>query len=176
MSADRPVHIAFLRAVNVGGTGKLPMAELRDMCEALGFDDVRTYIQSGNVVLRSEADASLVRSLLEDALRERFGKRVAVHVRSPDQLASILDRTPFTSAAPNRVLVSLLDGPAPDGVDGTLGAAGEEVHASGHEVFVHYPEGQGRSKLRLRLGDDATARNLNTVRKVLDLGRAAAAS
>jgi uncharacterized protein (DUF1697 family) len=169
---SRHVHLAFLRAVNVGGTGKLPMAELRTLCEALGFDDVRTYIQSGNVMLRSDMDSAEVRDRMEEALEARFGKRVAVHVRTPDQMADILDRVPFDGAAPNRILIYLLNGAAPEGVDGLEGPDGEEVKASGHEVFVHYAQGQGRSKLRLRLGDDATARNVNTMRKMLELGRA----
>ncbi|KPJ75559.1 MAG: hypothetical protein AMS19_13825 [Gemmatimonas sp. SG8_23] len=167
------VHLAFLRAVNVGGTGKLPMAELRALCEGLGFDGVRTHIQSGNVVLKSDEGSAQVRAGLEEALERRLGKPVAVHVRTPDELADILDRNPFEGALPNRVLVYLLDGPVPEGVDGLTGPAGEEVHASAREVFVHYPEGQGRSKLRLPLGRDATARNLNTMRKMLELGRAA---
>ncbi len=167
------MYLAFLRAVNVGGTGKLPMAELRELCERIGFTDVRTYIQSGNVVLRSDADPRDVRAKLESALEEHAGKLVAVHIRSPDQLADILARNPFPEAAPNRVLVSLLDDPAPPEVDGVEGPTGEEVRASGHEVFVHYAQGQARSKLRLPLDPSATARNLNTMRRMLELGRTA---
>lgn len=166
------VYLAFLRAVNVGGTGKLPMAELRSLCEGLGFGDVRTYIQSGNVVLTSDAPATDVRAELEKALEEHVGKPVAVHIRTPAELDDVIGRNPFTDAAPNRVLVSLLSRPAAPDVDGLAGPTGEQVAASGHEVFVHYPEGQARSKLRLPLEADATARNLNTMRKMLELGRA----
>ena len=85
------VYVALPRAVNVAGTGMLPMKELRELCEAAGFDRVATYIQSGNVVFSSRRGAAAVQRLLEEALAAKMGKPVGVHLRTPDELASIPD-------------------------------------------------------------------------------------
>lgn len=165
-----PVFVALLRAVNVGGTGKLVMSELRDLCSGLGFDDVRTYIQSGNVVLRSDLDVGGVEKLLEDALERRMGKPVGVLVRTPGELASVLERNPYPDAPPNRVLVTFLaEEPVPGLLDRVETPGGEEVTVSGREIYVHFPDGQGRSRLKLPVSRVGTARNLNTVRRLRDM-------
>src|SRR3954447_20855956 len=98
--------VALLRAINVGGR-KVPMAELRTLCEELGLTDVRTYIASGNVVLRSPLrSAGKVRALLEPALEERFGFPVVVVVRTPEQLRAVVDVLPFDD--PDHTHVSFL--------------------------------------------------------------------
>src|SRR5688500_17552408 len=98
-------YICLLRAVNVGGTGKLPMTDLRALCEASGFRDVRTYIASGNVVLRSPASAGQVQCTLAEALADHAGKPVGVLVRTPAEMSSVLAGNPFPHAAPNRTMV-----------------------------------------------------------------------
>ena len=166
------VFVVFLRAVNVGGTGRLPMSDLRDLCRDCGFTNVTTYIQSGNVVLSSGLNRSQVRRKLESALRARMGKPVGVFIRTPAELAALIERNPFTQAAPNRLLVMFLDRAPQRGVLSDLAPPGrEEVRLSGREVFVHFPDGMGQSKLKLPFAKDATGRNLNTVRKLLALSR-----
>ncbi len=168
-----PAYVALLRAVNVGGTGKLPMAELRRLCVDAGFEGVRTYIASGNVVFRAALPVDLVRRLLEDILEPVMGKRIAVHVRTPAELAAIVAENPFSDAAGNRLLVMFLDQALPPDALASVVIPGRVAfEARGCEVYVHYPDGMGRSKQKLPLGATATGRNLNTVRKLLDMGRA----
>ena len=89
------MFVALLRAVNVGGTGKLPMSELKAMCEAAGFDEVRTYIASGNVVFRSDRTEADVKHTLETALQAYAGKPVGVLVRTAAEMAQVLAGNPF---------------------------------------------------------------------------------
>jgi uncharacterized protein (DUF1697 family) len=171
------VFVALLRAVNVGGTGKLPMSELRTLCEEAGFANVTTYIQSGNVVFTSTLTAGKVRQTLEAALRKKMGKSVGVLLRTPGELEAIVDRNPFEKAAPNQVLVLFLDRAAPKRALAEIEIPGrEKLEASGREVFIHFPDGMGRSKLKTPFAKTATGRNLNTVRKLAELSRAAASN
>ena len=164
------VYVALLRAVNVGGTGKLPMAELKSMCAALGFKNVRTYIASGNVVFESGAAEARVKSLLEARLNKYAGKSVGVVVRKPAELAAVLKANPFPRAAPNRTLVTFLDAPPPkDALTQAAGRTNEEMRLGIREIFVHYPEGAGTSKLRIPAAKAGTARNINTVGALVKL-------
>jgi uncharacterized protein (DUF1697 family) len=162
----------LLRAINVGGTGKLPMSELRELCMETGFEDVATYIQSGNVVFSSKKGKPEVQRLLEKALAAKMGKPYGVLVRTPAELAAILDRNPFPDAPGNRVLVLFLDRPQPaEALAGLKIPGREQVHLAGSEVFIHFPDGMGRSKLKLPFASTATGRNVNTVAKLLELSR-----
>jgi len=170
-----PIHVALLRAINVTGSGVLKMAELRRICAAAGFERVSTCIQSGNVVFASRLGKERIRMTLGAALAEAVGKPVGVHLRSAAELAALLRRNPFPAAPPERVLVHFLERAEPRGAFADLPTpGGEEIRPSGREVFVHYPAGIGRSRLRLPCAAHATARNLNTVRKLLEMARAAA--
>ena len=164
--------IALLRAVNVGGTGKLPMAELRAMCEAIGFADVRTYIASGNVVLRSAHGEQQVKALLEDGLARHAGKPVGVLVRTPEEMAAVLAANPFPEAAPTRNLVIFLDAAPPSD---TLAAVShrndEEIALGKREIHVHYGAGMADSKLRIPAAKNGTARNMNTVARLVAMAR-----
>ncbi|MBW9064138.1 DUF1697 domain-containing protein [Rhizobium herbae] len=165
-----PVHIALLRAINVGGTGKLAMADLKAVCEKAGFSDVKTYIQSGNVLFRSDLAAANAAKVLDMALAEMMGKAPGVMVRSRSQLEKIAKNNPFPDAKPNYLMVNFLPEKAPaDALDNLVAPDGEEVHVAGHEIYVHYPNGSGRSKLKLPALMPATSRNLNTVRKLAEL-------
>jgi uncharacterized protein (DUF1697 family) len=165
-----PTHIALLRAVNVGGTGKLPMAELRALAEQLEFDNPRTYIASGNLVFESALTANKVRAKLEAALAAHLGKSIGVVVRSAAELRALLEANPFPDAPPNRVLVSLLNDPLPaDWESGVRHKKGELIVAAKRELYVHYVDGQGTSKLRIPAAEAGTARNLNTLRALLEL-------
>jgi len=166
--------IALLRAVNVGGTGKLPMADLKTMCEAEGFLDVRTYIASGNVILRSALDASSVKATLEARLKVYAGKPVGIAVRTHAEMASIVSENPFRQAPGNRVTAIFLDHPVTLSVlDGVTGRAEQEhIELGRREIFVHYGNGLATTKLRIPAAKNATARNMNTVAKLAELSAA----
>src|SRR4051812_9870952 len=101
--------IALLRAVNVGGTGKLPMSELKAICEGLGFGAARTYIASGNVVFTSRKSESAIKSALQQRLAAYAGKPVGVMIRSAADMARVATDNPFPKAAPNRTVAIFLD-------------------------------------------------------------------
>jgi uncharacterized protein (DUF1697 family) len=156
--------IALLRAVNVGGTGKLPMSELKAMCEALGFGAVRTYIASGNVVFTSRKSESAIKTALEKRLKAYAGKSVGVAVRSAAEMAQVLADNPFPKAKPNRTVAIFLDGKPPkDTLSGVRGQKAEEIKLGRREIYVHYGDGMGQSKLVIPAAKTGTARNLNTV-------------
>jgi len=165
-----PTYIALLRAVNVGGTGKLPMGDLKAMCRDAGFKDVRTYIASGNVVFRSALSAAKVKATLEACLAAYAGKPVGVAVRSADELAAILKANPFPKAAPNRTVAIFLDAPPPkDALRHAAGQQREEMKLGKREIFVYYPDGMGTSKLKIPAAKAGTARNMNTIAKLVAL-------
>ena len=164
------VYIALLRAVNVGGTGSLPMAELKAICEELGFTDVKTYIQSGNVLFRSDEAEKAIEEQLDEALGKKMRKRPGVLVRSRKELDGIVAHAPFLDAKPNFLLVYFLPEAAPkDALEKMVAPDGEEAKLAGREIYVHYPIGSGRSKLKLPALKAGTSRNLNTVRKLAGL-------
>jgi uncharacterized protein (DUF1697 family) len=162
-----PTHIALLRAVNVGGTGKLPMSDLKAMCEDLGFGAVRTYIASGNVVFESDLSEAAIKAALEVRLESYAGKPVGVLVRTAAEMAAVLAGNPLFDKAPNYTVAIFLDAPPPpDTLAGVTGLKGEEIRLGRREIYVHYPTGQGRSKLKIRAAVSGTARNMNTVVKL----------
>lgn len=168
-------YVALLRAINVGGTGKLPMAELRALCEGCGFKDVSTYIQSGNVVFRSKLAESGVKRTLEQALARKMGKPFGALIRTGAELEAVLAGNPFPKAAPARVLVLFLDAPPPaDCLDKVVIPGSEELALRGRELFMFFPDGMGQSKLKVPLQKVGTARNLNTVTQLVSLARALA--
>lgn len=163
-------YVALLRAVNVGGTGKLPMVDLRTMCSALGWQQVRTYIASGNVVFQSEAGALDCKQALEEVLHQYAGKPVGVMLRTAAEMAQALDDNPFAEAAGNRVLAVFLDAaPAADLNDGVRGQNGERIAAGIREIYVHYGEGMANSKLKIAAAKSGTARNMNTLAKLVEM-------
>lgn len=165
-------YICLLRAVNVGGTGKLLMAELRTLCEAVGFADVRTYIASGNVVLRSASSARQAQSALQTALANYAGKPVDVLVRTSVEMAAVLAANPFPDKAPNRTVVVFLDrAPPPDALERISGLQDEELALGTREIYVHYGSGMADSKLKIPAAKTGTARNINTVTKLVELAR-----
>jgi uncharacterized protein (DUF1697 family) len=167
------IFVALLRAVNVGGTGTLAMADLKSICETLGFTDVRTYIQSGNVVFGCALTEAGVKAALEAGLAAQMQKTVDVVVRSATEMAAVLKRNPFPSAEGNRVYVFFLDEPPKKAAFAAIKIPGrEEVRLLGREVYVHYPDGMGRSKLKFSSLGVATARNINTIAKLIAMTHA----
>lgn len=168
-----PTYIALLRAVNVGGTGKLPMAELKAMCVAEGFTEVETYIASGNVVFVAKQSASKVKASLEKRLQTYAGKPVGVIVRSPNEMAAVLKSNPFSKSVPKWTVAIFLDDPLPaDALEDVRGREDEELHLGKREIYVAYRPGIGRSKLRIPAAGKGTARNINTIAKLVELAAA----
>jgi uncharacterized protein (DUF1697 family) len=171
-------YAALLRAVNVGGTGKVSMAGLRAAVETLGFKDVRSLLQSGNLVFDAGAKSSAtVETTLEAAFEKAFGFKTDIYARTGAEIAQIIARCPFAKEAksdPARLHVLFMrKAPAAatfKALDGAIRGP-ERVRGDGRHAYIHYPDGAGASKLTSaviarHLGTPGTARNWNTVSKL----------
>ena len=177
--AAAPVQIALLRGINVGGNKLVGMAALRELLAGSGYDDVRTYLQSGNVLLSSRARPAQLEHDLERLVAEGLGVDVQVLVRTRDELAGVIERDPLGDVVddPARYLVSFLSAKPKAAVVRDLAALDVEPERfviSGRELYAWHPDGIGRSALRKvlterRLGVSATGRNWKTVTKLLEL-------
>lgn len=176
------IYIVLLRAINVGGTGKLPMREFKAACEAAGLTQVSTYIASGNVVFASKRSARAAKAVIADLLRERFGlTKNHTLIRTAHDLEKVIARNPFADAAvarPNLLMVNFLDGlPQARAADALAAYDGpERLHLSGDHLYIDYVEGVARSKLTPAFLDKAlqvpaTSRNWNTTSKLRDMAR-----
>ncbi|MEA3054293.1 MAG: hypothetical protein QOG72_3196 [Sphingomonadales bacterium] len=174
--------IALLRAVNVGGR-KLPMAELRALCGERGWEDVETYIQSGNLIFSATGKPDALETELEEAIAERFGLDVPVIVRSAAQWAAYAAANPFAKAAreePNRLQLLVSKRPPNPGAAARLmekAQDGEAVQAAGGALWFHFSAGIARSKLTPALidkacGSPSTGRNWRTVMKLKEMAEA----
>jgi uncharacterized protein (DUF1697 family) len=164
-------HIAFLRGINVGGNTMLSMKDLAAICTRTGFENVRTYLNSGNVIFQSPLPEAELQMALETALSGKTGKEIGVVIRSPGDLERVVKGNPFPEAIPSQVGVLLVAEPVAEDILAEFVIPGrEEVVPGGREVYVHYPDGMGRSKLKwpfsLRGG---TMRNINTLAKLVGL-------
>jgi uncharacterized protein (DUF1697 family) len=168
-------YIALLRGINVGGNKKVAMSDLRDLAARLGFEDAKTLLQSGNLVIRGKKQAP---SSIEKLFRPNLD--CEVFVRSADEWKAIVANNPFTKQAkddPGHTLVMCLrDKPDARAIDALRAAivGREVVEVRGREAYFHYPDGVGTSKLthgliEKKLGVQGTARNWNTTLKLLDL-------
>ncbi len=173
-------NVALLRGINVGGKNKLPMAELAAMFREAGCDDVRTYIQSGNVVFRSSPEmAGDIPSLISASIMEQFGYSIPVVTRTAGEFREIVQVNPFaeTGAEANKLhvmfLADLPDRAHVEVLDPNR-SPGDEFAVMGREVFLHFPNGVARSKLTNAYFDSglstiSTSRNWRTVGKLLDM-------
>jgi uncharacterized protein (DUF1697 family) len=162
--------IALLRAVNVGGTGKLPMTELKSMCEAAGFRSVRTYIASGNVVFQSAKIEAQVKATLEAALAAYAGKPVAVMVRTAAEMAAVVAGNPFSQMPGNRTMAFFLDrAPGADATKTVSNQTNEQIKLGVREIYGYFPDGMGVSKLKIPAAKNGTARNMNTIAKLAEM-------
>jgi uncharacterized protein (DUF1697 family) len=160
-------YVALLRAVNVGGTGKLPMAELKSLCEQAGFGAVRTFIASGNVVFESGQTEKKITAALESRLATYAGKPVGVLLRTAAEIAAVLAANPFADEAPNRVVAIFLEAAPPaDVLDHVTGRKAERMALGKREIYVHYGDGMANSRLKIASAKTGTARNMNTVAKL----------
>lgn len=166
-------YVALLRAVNVGGTGKLPMSELKRMCEKTGLAEVKTYIASGNVVFGSDLTEQAIKSALERTLGAYAGKPVGVMVRTAREMNEVLERNPFSGKPANLTAALFVDDRlGPDALDGMSGVEREEVRPGKRVIYIYYPDGVGRSRLRIPAGKSGTARNMNTIAKLAEMASA----
>ena len=173
------VHVAMLRGINIGARRRVPMPELRTLLTEAGYEDARTYVQSGNIVLRSPAKPAEVERELHTLISGRFGFDVPVIVRSRGQLAAVVKANPLGDVAdnPKRYQVSFLtDKPSAELVRRIAQHAheSERVTARGREIYAWHPDGVARSKLwnalaGRDLGITATARNWTTVTTLLEM-------
>jgi uncharacterized protein (DUF1697 family) len=156
--------VALLRAVNVGGTGKLPMSDLKAICEDLGLERVRTYIASGNVVFASRKSESAIKKALGARLAIYAGKPVGVCVRSAAEMTQVLADNPFPDAPGNRVMAVFLDAAPPaDTLASVRGREDEQINLGRREIYIRYTEGMAKSKLVVPSAKAGTGRNMNTV-------------
>jgi len=163
-------YIALLRAINVGGTGKLPMADLKQMCVEQGFARVETYIASGNVVFDCDLSSQMVQAKLEKRLAAYAGKAVGVFVRTTAEMRTVLSKNPFPDNDPKLTYSFFLnEKPHSSALDDIQGRDGEEVRLGRREIYVYYPKGMGQSRLRIRTATQGTARNLNTVARLVEM-------
>ncbi len=169
-------YVALLRAVNVGGTSKLPMTELKRIAEEAGFQGARTYIASGNLIFSSGLSEEAAREALEARLEEHMAKPVPVMIRSAAEMAAVARTNPFADAPGRRVLVTFLAEPPPkDALNFARGLDGERLALGEREIYVDYcGRLLGRSKLRIPAAAAGTARNMNTVAKLAELAKEAA--
>ena len=172
-------QVLLLRGVNIGPRNRVPMVELRNALEEAGFTEVKTYLQSGNVVLSTKANLEETARELEGLIQQRFGLEIAVVGRTGAELARVVARNPLGDVAtdPKRYQVSFLDGPLPAATRANLEQArveSERFVVHGREIYAWHPAGVARSKLwgalaGRSLGVTATARNWTTVTKLLEL-------
>lgn len=176
------VYIALLRGINVGGHNKLPMRELRSLCQEMGWQDVQSYIQSGNLVFRSVSPRPRLEHALEQAVEDQFGYSICVLVRSASDWSKHLKDNPFPHASerePNRVMLLLSKKPVSKDAMRELtpyASNGERLRRVENALWIHYKNGAGKSKLtpsvlERRVGSPVTARNWRTVIKLEDLAR-----
>jgi uncharacterized protein (DUF1697 family) len=172
-------YVALLRGVNIGPRNRVAMPALREALEEAGFEDVKTYVQSGNVVLSSRAKAETVRRKVERVVADRFGLEIPVVVRTRAELAAVVKRNLLGKLAtePKRYQVSFLEKKVPAKTLKELEAVAaptEKVVAHGREIYAWHPTGVARSKLWATLagkdlGVTATSRNWSTVEALLEL-------
>ena len=178
---EMPVIVSMLRGVNVGGHNQVKMDALRDLYQSLGLGHAQTFIQSGNVVCTTRArDLAGLAKRIEDAIERSFGFRCEVIVRTAGELRDAVARNPFAARPgidPAKLLVTFLGAdPDPEGRHKVLGmnAAPEELHVDGRQVYIYFHNGLARPKLSWAtvgkiMRTPATARNWNTVRKLLEI-------
>jgi len=176
-----PAIVSLLRAVNLAGHNPVKMDALRELYAELGLRGAQTYIQSGNVVFRSDAkDLARLGKRIEDGIQRSFGFHTGVVLRSAAELKDIIRRNPFaqrTAIQPNRLVVSFLaDEPGAEAMEKIpqIKVGPEELRLDGRELYIHYPDGIGKSKLTPALLErtlkvSGTARNWNTILKLLEM-------
>jgi uncharacterized protein (DUF1697 family) len=179
-----PTFAAFLRAVNLGEKNKIPMGELKSLFSELGYEDVTTYLQSGNVVFRTPKKADGIAAAVERRIADEFGHSVTVLLRTAAELRKIADNSPFVTGEsdPKKLHVVFLDSRPGAKAKADLDpdrSPPDRFDVRGREIYLHLPNGSGRSKLTIdyferRLDAKATARNWRTLTNLVELTQPAA--
>jgi uncharacterized protein (DUF1697 family) len=163
-------YVALVRAVNVGGTGKLPMSELKTACEAAGFVSVRTYIASGNVIFQTAKTEAQVKAALEAALTAYVGKPVGVMVRTAAEMTAVVKQNPFVEMPGNRTAAFFLDtAPSADALQKVTNQTDEQLRLGVREIYAYFPGGMGNSKMQIPAAKNGTARNMNTIARLAEM-------
>ena len=176
-----PVFITMLRGVNVGGHNRIKMDELRALCKSLKLRDPQTYVQSGNVIFRTKEKSTpeLARKI-QNAISREFGFSPEVILRTSEELRRAIAANPFAKRHdldPGKLLVTFLAAePSAEARARVLALKPdpEELHLIGRELYIYFPNGAGRSKLQWssldrKLETEGTARNMNSVTKILEI-------
>lgn len=170
-------YVSLLRGVNLGPSSQVPMPELKQAYVDLGYRSVATYIRSGNVVFATDDDADAVRQRLETVIEQRFGMAVDVVLRTHREMADVVVRNPFPRDDSAHVAVVFLSAPVPGELVERLVRTDfgrDRYVCDGREIFLHLPNGLGRSKLATRMSAlrgpvVGTVRNWRTVNKLIDM-------
>jgi uncharacterized protein (DUF1697 family) len=172
-------YVAMIRGINVSGRNLIPMERLRRLFSDCGFEDVRTYIQSGNVVFGAKESASRCVAAIEKKLGRELGKPIAVIVRTPDELGAIIAENPFLKKKGidvARLAVSFLEKPPSKerlAAVSAIESGKDQFQSRGRDIYLYCPDGFGNSRLAGRLervlGVSATARNWNSVMKLHEM-------
>ena len=175
-------HLALLRGINVGGKNILPMKDLAGMFADAGCENVRTYIQSGNVVFDAPSGRLKIADMVAASIEKRFGFRIPVILRTSEQLRQTITSNPFLKAVTDHRWLHvyfLADSPAAKAIAGLDAArsAPDAFHVLGREIYLHVPNGMGRTKLTnayfdAKLSTVCTARNWATVLKLMEMMQA----
>lgn len=172
-----PTYAALLRGINVGGKNRIKMPALKAAFEEVGFDDVATYIQSGNVIATSTLAAKTLASRLESALEKRFGFRPRTMVRTRAQITKVLAANPFADRDPSKVHVGFLVSAPPKKptAASTIESGADRAIIIGAHIYLYYPNGVGRTEMTRtpmwrEINDICTVRSLRTVTKLAEMG------
>ena len=165
-------YVALLRGVNLMGGTTLRMADLKAIAERLGLESPRTFIASGNLLFASTKGERGVKSELEAALKKHMSRDVGVMVRTASELEAVASANPYADESGNKVVAIFLDqAPPADALKAAKNVAGERMMLGKREIYVHYPLGQGPSRLAIPAATRGTARNMNTVAKLAELAK-----
>lgn len=163
-------YVALLRGVNLMGGTTIRMADLKAIAEELGFERPRTFIASGNLLFTSRKSESAVKTALEKAVKKHMSREVSVMVRTAKEMAAVAAACPFADAPGSNVVAIFLDqAPPADSLKAAKNVADERMALGAREIYVHYPNGQGRSRLAIPAAAKGTARNMNSVRKMAEM-------
>ena len=164
-------YVALLRGVNLGKR-QLKMADLKGIGDELGLDNPRTYIASGNLLFSSGKGEASLKKALESALEAHMGAAVGVMIRTAEEMAAVAEGNPFAGELGNKVVAIFLDSAPPqDAAETAKNVTGERIEPGRREIYVYYPDGQGRSRLAIPAAARGTARNMNSVAKLAELAK-----
>lgn len=167
------IYVALLRAVNEGGRGNLAMDDLQALCVAHGLGNVRIHGQNGSVVFESARTERSLCQELNRAIGDKLRRPTGVLIRTGAELRAVLQANPFPNARFRLVGVVFLPKPVPARLLTELALGGpEDVRMIGREIFVHYPDGMERSKMKIPFAADGTTRNLTTISKLVEMAEA----